>query len=158
MALTAWRFAHYVPVFNFSVTYQALLVDWSKFQPTKSNIKGKDSLKPRPLSFSIHWLSQCWLGETLERKWSSPSTIFCLLQLGFADLNLAEFAGSGNTTRRCLLEGYDTKNTRQDNSILKVTLKQWQRSTTRLIRYLLVVALFWIPPFLVVCLSEGLGV
>uniref|UniRef100_A0A3Q1F221 Family with sequence similarity 102 member Bb n=1 Tax=Acanthochromis polyacanthus TaxID=80966 RepID=A0A3Q1F221_9TELE len=42
--------------------------------------------------------------------------------LGFADLNLAEFAGSGNTTRRCLLEGYDTKNTRQDNSILKVTL------------------------------------
>uniref|UniRef100_I3NEX0 EEIG family member 2 n=1 Tax=Ictidomys tridecemlineatus TaxID=43179 RepID=I3NEX0_ICTTR len=43
-------------------------------------------------------------------------------KLGFADLNLAEFAGSGNTTRRCLLEGYDTKNTRQDNSILKVIL------------------------------------
>ncbi|CDQ74324.1 unnamed protein product [Oncorhynchus mykiss] len=43
-------------------------------------------------------------------------------QLGFADLNLAEFAGSGNTTRRCLLEGYDTKNTRQDNSILKVII------------------------------------
>ncbi|KAK1328873.1 hypothetical protein QTO34_011043 [Cnephaeus nilssonii] len=41
-------------------------------------------------------------------------------KLGFADLNLAEFAGSGNTTRRCLLEGYNTKNTRQDNSILKV--------------------------------------
>ncbi|XP_073449083.1 EEIG family member 2 isoform X1 [Aquarana catesbeiana] len=41
-------------------------------------------------------------------------------KLGFADLNLAEFAGSGNTIRRCLLEGYDTKNTRQDNSILKV--------------------------------------
>uniref|UniRef100_A0A8B9JL15 Family with sequence similarity 102 member Ba n=1 Tax=Astyanax mexicanus TaxID=7994 RepID=A0A8B9JL15_ASTMX len=40
--------------------------------------------------------------------------------LGFADLNLAEFAGSGSTTRRCLLEGYDTKHTRQDNSILKV--------------------------------------
>uniref|UniRef100_A0A4W6F8A9 Family with sequence similarity 102 member Bb n=1 Tax=Lates calcarifer TaxID=8187 RepID=A0A4W6F8A9_LATCA len=43
-------------------------------------------------------------------------------KLGFADLNLAEFAGSGNTTRRCLLEGYDTKNTRQDNSILKVII------------------------------------
>lgn len=53
---------------------------------------------------------------------------FLLLQLGFADLNLAEFAGSGNTTRRCLLEGYDTKNTRQDNSILKVTLKQPHQS------------------------------
>lgn len=52
-----------------------------------------------------------------------PTTnlIFFLQQLGFADLNLAEFAGSGNTTRRCLLEGYDTKNTRQDNSILKVS-------------------------------------
>ncbi|XP_053771539.1 EEIG family member 2 [Desmodus rotundus] len=43
-------------------------------------------------------------------------------KLGFADLNLAEFAGSGTTTRRCLLEGYDTKNTRQDNSILKVLI------------------------------------
>uniref|UniRef100_A0A3Q3E7W3 EEIG family member 2a n=1 Tax=Labrus bergylta TaxID=56723 RepID=A0A3Q3E7W3_9LABR len=43
-------------------------------------------------------------------------------KLGFADLNLSEFAGSGSTTRRCLLEGYDTKNTRQDNSILKVFL------------------------------------
>ncbi|XP_074859086.1 EEIG family member 2 [Carettochelys insculpta] len=43
-------------------------------------------------------------------------------KLGFADLNLAEFAGSGNTTRRYLLEGYDTKNTRQDNSILKVLI------------------------------------
>ncbi|XP_035278726.1 protein FAM102B-like isoform X2 [Anguilla anguilla] len=43
-------------------------------------------------------------------------------KLGFADLNLAEFAGSGNTTRRCLLEGYDTRNMRQDNSILKVVI------------------------------------
>ncbi|XP_053551369.1 protein FAM102A [Bombina bombina] len=43
-------------------------------------------------------------------------------KLGFADLNLAEFAGSGSTARCCLLEGYDTRNTRQDNSILKVTI------------------------------------
>ncbi|XP_032274445.1 early estrogen-induced gene 1 protein isoform X3 [Halichoerus grypus] len=43
-------------------------------------------------------------------------------KLGFADLNLAEFAGSGSTVRCYLLEGYDTKNTRQDNSILKVTI------------------------------------
>lgn len=41
------------------------------------------------------------------------------LQLGFADLNISEFAGSGSTVRCCILEGYDTKNTRQDNSILK---------------------------------------
>uniref|UniRef100_A0A671RNL0 Protein FAM102A-like n=1 Tax=Sinocyclocheilus anshuiensis TaxID=1608454 RepID=A0A671RNL0_9TELE len=43
-------------------------------------------------------------------------------KLGFADLNLAEFAGSGSTVRCCILEGYDTKNTRQDNSILKVSV------------------------------------
>ncbi|KAJ8388755.1 hypothetical protein AAFF_G00129880 [Aldrovandia affinis] len=43
-------------------------------------------------------------------------------KLGFADLNLSEFAGSGSAVRCCLLEGYDTKNTRQDNSILKVTI------------------------------------
>ncbi|XP_078721573.1 early estrogen-induced gene 1 protein-like isoform X3 [Lampetra fluviatilis] len=43
-------------------------------------------------------------------------------KLGFADLNMAEFAGSRCTTRRCLLEGYDTKNARQDNSILKVII------------------------------------
>ncbi|MEE6520887.1 hypothetical protein FKM82_018842 [Ascaphus truei] len=43
-------------------------------------------------------------------------------KLGFADLNLSEFAGSGSTGRCCLLEGYDTRNTRQDNSILKVTI------------------------------------
>lgn len=43
-------------------------------------------------------------------------------KLGFADLNMAEFAGSGSIVRCCLLEGYDTKNTRQDNSILKVII------------------------------------
>ncbi|KAG7277999.1 hypothetical protein CRUP_020315 [Coryphaenoides rupestris] len=43
-------------------------------------------------------------------------------KLGFTDLNMAEFAGSGSAVRCCLLEGYDTKNTRQDNSILKVVI------------------------------------
>uniref|UniRef100_A0A3B4FIP7 Protein FAM102A-like n=1 Tax=Pundamilia nyererei TaxID=303518 RepID=A0A3B4FIP7_9CICH len=43
-------------------------------------------------------------------------------KLGFTDLNMAEFAGSGSTVRCCLLEGYDTKNTRQDNSILKLCI------------------------------------
>ncbi|XP_061657964.1 early estrogen-induced gene 1 protein-like isoform X2 [Syngnathoides biaculeatus] len=43
-------------------------------------------------------------------------------KLGFVDLNIAEFAGSSSTVRCCILEGYDPKNTRQDNSILKVTI------------------------------------
>ncbi|CAF95729.1 unnamed protein product, partial [Tetraodon nigroviridis] len=46
-------------------------------------------------------------------------------QLGFTDLNMAEFAGSGSTVRCCLLEGYDTKNTRQDNSILKASIRRF---------------------------------
>lgn len=65
--------------------------------------------------------------ELVETSFSVSKLCLCLvtficLQLGFADLNLSEFAGSGVTVRRCLLEGYDTKNTRQDNSILKVRL------------------------------------
>lgn len=43
-------------------------------------------------------------------------------KLGFIDLNLAEFAGSGLTSRKCLLEGYDTRH-RQDNSMLNVSLR-----------------------------------
>ncbi|KAL0276121.1 UNVERIFIED_CONTAM: hypothetical protein PYX00_003767 [Menopon gallinae] len=43
-------------------------------------------------------------------------------KLGFSDLNLAEFAGSGRLVRRCLLEGYDARH-RQDNSMLKVVIK-----------------------------------
>lgn len=66
----------------------------------------------------------------LEAFSPPPPFSTSVLQLGFADLNLAEFAGSGSTTRRCLLEGYDTKNTRQDNSILKVTLAA-SKMTTR---------------------------
>ena len=42
-------------------------------------------------------------------------------KLGFADINLSEFAGSGSQQRRYLLEGYDTKH-RLDNSTLKLTM------------------------------------
>lgn len=37
-------------------------------------------------------------------------------------MNLAELAGAGETTRRCLLEGYDPRR-RQDNSVLRVRIK-----------------------------------
>lgn len=43
-------------------------------------------------------------------------------KLGFIDLNLAEFAGSGKTTKRYLLEGYNTRH-RQDNSMLGIEIK-----------------------------------
>ncbi|XP_071948249.1 early estrogen-induced gene 1 protein-like [Antedon mediterranea] len=44
------------------------------------------------------------------------------MKYGFVDLNLAEFAGAGCVTRRCLLEGYDSK-IRQDNSTVKVKIE-----------------------------------
>ncbi|GIY35206.1 protein FAM102A [Caerostris extrusa] len=43
-------------------------------------------------------------------------------KLGFANVNLAEFAGAGLTPRRYLLEGYDSKH-RQDNSMLQITIE-----------------------------------
>ncbi|XP_077457543.1 early estrogen-induced gene 1 protein isoform X2 [Stigmatopora argus] len=61
--------------------------------------------------------SMCRVSVRKELKGGKAYT-----KLGFADLNMAEFAGSGSTARCCLLEGYDTKNTRQDNSILKVII------------------------------------
>ena len=52
---------------------------------------------------------------------SNNTIVFVLLlQLGFADVDLAQFAGSDCTTRRFLLEGYGDKMVRQDNSILEV--------------------------------------
>lgn len=41
-------------------------------------------------------------------------------KLGYVDVNLAEYAGSGEVSRRYILEGYEGKTHRQDNSILKI--------------------------------------
>lgn len=43
-------------------------------------------------------------------------------KLGFVDLNLAQFAGSGQQTKRYLLEGYDSRH-RQDNSTIKIVVE-----------------------------------
>lgn len=43
-------------------------------------------------------------------------------KLGFVDLNLAEFAGAGEMSKKALLEGYDARH-RQDNSMLKFSIK-----------------------------------
>ncbi|XP_025208790.1 protein FAM102A isoform X3 [Melanaphis sacchari] len=43
-------------------------------------------------------------------------------KLGFTDVNLAELAGAGLSFRRCLLEGYDTRHHRQDNSMLRISV------------------------------------
>ncbi|XP_033732148.1 protein FAM102A-like isoform X2 [Pecten maximus] len=43
-------------------------------------------------------------------------------KLGYKDVDLAEYAGSGCQTKKFLLEGYDSKH-RQDNSVLEVTVE-----------------------------------
>ena len=57
------------------------------------------------------------------------------------DINLAEFAGSASfTTKRFILEGYEDKTLRQDNSILEVFYAafvsyvdlKWNKKTARL--------------------------
>lgn len=65
-------------------------------------------------------------------------------KLGFVDLNLAEFAGCGSTQRRCLLEGYNTRH-RQDNSILKVTIKMTLSSGDPCFKVLVICWLFFFP-------------
>ncbi|ESO02510.1 hypothetical protein HELRODRAFT_66319 [Helobdella robusta] len=42
-------------------------------------------------------------------------------KIGFVDLNLSEYVGSGSVSRRFLLEGYHSSN-RLDNSILKLSI------------------------------------
>ena len=42
-------------------------------------------------------------------------------KLGFADVNLSEYAGAGPSTQRYILQGYD-QNHRLDNSMLQITL------------------------------------
>ncbi|XP_034150870.1 protein FAM102B-like isoform X2 [Esox lucius] len=44
-------------------------------------------------------------------------------KVGYVDINLSEYAGSGCVTRHCLLEGYLKKDNKLDNSLLKVTLR-----------------------------------
>ncbi|MGH0150593.1 UNVERIFIED_CONTAM: hypothetical protein FKN15_057373 [Acipenser sinensis] len=46
-----------------------------------------------------------------------------LLQMGFADINLSEFAGSGFQIHHSILEMYDSRANKPDNSILKVGIQ-----------------------------------
>lgn len=48
-------------------------------------------------------------------------------KLGYADINLAEFAGAKHVSHCYLLDGYNSRS-RQDNSLLKVTIDMTQRS------------------------------
>ena len=49
-------------------------------------------------------------------------------QLGYVKINLAEYAGSGDTQRKYLLESYNERLHKPDNSILKVKISLKQTS------------------------------
>jgi len=56
-------------------------------------------------------------------------------KLGYADVNLAEFAGAKHVSQCYLLDGYSNR-TRLDNSRLKVTIDMTQRSGDNLFKVL----------------------
>ncbi|XP_034233714.1 protein FAM102A isoform X2 [Thrips palmi] len=69
-------------------------------------------------SASTGVLDPCLLRVSIRREQKGGRTF---QKLGFIDLNLAEFAGAGLTSRTCLLEGYDNNpRHRPDNSMIKV--------------------------------------
>ncbi|XP_032595530.1 protein FAM102B isoform X8 [Drosophila grimshawi] len=64
-------------------------------------------------------LDPCQLRISIRKEMKGGRSYY---KLGFIDLNLAEFAGAGLTSRRFLLEGYDSRH-RLDNSMLRVSIK-----------------------------------
>ena len=50
------------------------------------------------------------------------------LQLGYVKINLAEYAGAGDRVRKYLLESYNERLHKPDNSILKVKISLRQTS------------------------------
>ena len=74
------------------------------------------------------------LSSPLVRQSLPICTYPCLIlshahiQLGFVKLNLAEYAGAGETQRKYLLESYNENKHKPDNSILKVKISLRQTS------------------------------
>ncbi|XP_055386556.1 uncharacterized protein LOC129615394 isoform X4 [Condylostylus longicornis] len=64
-------------------------------------------------------LDPCFLRISIRKELKGGRSYH---KLGFIDVNLAEFAGSGLQSRRFLLEGYD-QNHRLDNSMLRISIK-----------------------------------
>uniref|UniRef100_A0A1I8P806 C2 NT-type domain-containing protein n=1 Tax=Stomoxys calcitrans TaxID=35570 RepID=A0A1I8P806_STOCA len=64
-------------------------------------------------------LDPCYLRISIRKEMKGGRSYY---KLGFIDLNLAEYAGAGLTSRRFLLEGYDSRH-RLDNSMLTVSIK-----------------------------------
>ncbi|XP_014288853.1 early estrogen-induced gene 1 protein isoform X2 [Halyomorpha halys] len=118
-----------VPFLNGVLFAKVRLLDGGNFMETSSREEVEDHKVKWGAKFefvckmsanaSTGVLDPCMLRVSVRKELKGGRSF---QKLGFTDLNLAEFAGSGQTQRKCLLEGYDTRR-RQDNSMLSVTIR-----------------------------------
>ncbi|XP_072015458.1 EEIG family member 2-like [Amphiura filiformis] len=117
-----------IPFVNGVLFGKVRLLDGGKFEQQAPRQEVSDH--------AVHWKSKFQFNCRMSANVSTGILEPCLCRVsirkeikggksytkyGFVDINLAEYAGSGNT-RSYLLEGYDTRN-RQDNSIVKVKIE-----------------------------------
>lgn len=117
-----------VPFVNAMLFAKIRLLDGGSFQ----EISNREEVKNHTVKWRQKFEFPCKMTSNASTGVLDPCTVRISIRkeikggrsfqkLGFIDLNLAEFAGSGLTSRKCLLEGYDTRH-RQDNSMLNVSL------------------------------------
>ncbi|XP_065209650.1 early estrogen-induced gene 1 protein isoform X4 [Planococcus citri] len=117
-----------VPFVNAVLFVKVRLLDGGNFSETSSREEVREHMVRWEAKFefickmsanaSTGVLEPCFVRISVRKELKGGKSF---QKLGFTDLNLAEFAGCGETTRRCLLEGYDSKH-RQDNSMLRINI------------------------------------
>ncbi|CAG0886058.1 unnamed protein product [Darwinula stevensoni] len=119
-----------VPVVNAVFFAKVRLVDGGSF----TELSSREEVRDHTVRWSAHFTFPCKMSANASTGVLDPCHLKISIRkedkggrsyvrLGFATLNLAEFAGAGPVTRRCLLEGYGGSRHRQDNSTLHLTLK-----------------------------------
>ncbi|XP_059609393.1 early estrogen-induced gene 1 protein [Phlebotomus argentipes] len=123
-----------VPFLNAVLFAKIRLMDGGSFQEYSS----REEVKNHAVKWSQKFSFVCKMSANASNGVLDPCNLRISVRkeikggrsyqkLGFIDLNLAEFAGSGLTSSRYLLEGYDAKH-RQDNSMLQVSIKMYMLS------------------------------
>ncbi|XP_071442361.1 uncharacterized protein [Hetaerina americana] len=118
-----------VPFVNAVLFAKVRLLDGGNFSETSS----REEVRDHSVRWGAHFSFVCKMSANASTGVLDPCVLRVsvrkevkggrsFVKLGFCDLNLAETAGSGQTQRGCLLEGYDTRH-RQDNSVLRVSLR-----------------------------------
>jgi hypothetical protein len=93
----------------------------------------RDEVKDHTVKWGQHFLFPCKMSANASTGELDPCMLRISIRkeikggrsyqkLGYADFNLASFAGQGLKSKKTILKGYDTQH-RQDNSMLLVTIK-----------------------------------